>query len=511
MKNTFAVLLIIVMIASLFTACSGDNTPENSGVTSAEAVSSGISGEASGGEEESTKCHLPERDWNTTLLWATKYPEGDTSDVRYYEIWCDEDLGDSVSLTVVQRSEWLRDTYGITIEMLMNPADRVVNYVELAVESNLELDVIAAPSGDIAPQIQNGYYYDIVDINNDYNDGKGWISLDKPYWDQGTLRDLSMDHKVFMLTGDICLFDDENTWAMFFNKKMVEDYQLESPYTTVKENKWTIDRLYEYCKTVTMPVGDSLTWNPEDHNKWGLVTQSFDTNMFMIGCNQPMATKDANDLPVLRIGEQRNIDIAQKVIAMLSDKNAVGFAEHYGAWNSGVYDAERKIFANGDALFIPHDIKLLSYDCIKESDVDIGIIPLPKADELQEEYTSSSNSYWMQMIAIPITNTEKLEATLFALEAMAWYGEKYINPVYYEKVLKLQKFRDEEAEEMLDLIFKQRVYDISLNYNWAGIDNFYYTLVATNSIDAVSLYDSKKDAFQSAIDGTVSAFSEMFD
>ena len=168
-----------------------------------------------------------------------------------------------------------------------------------------------------------------------------------------------------------------------------------------------------------------------------------------------------------------------------------------------------QMFANGDALFMPHSMAMLNSQQIKESEVDIGVIPMPKADEIQEDYSSSSNVYHLQMVAVPITNTANLEATLYALEAMAWYGQQYVTPQYYEKVLKLQKFRDEDAEEMLDLIFKNRTYDMAIAYNFSDMIQFYNKLLGGRTTDIVSKFDASRAAYQEAIDNAIATFTQQ--
>lgn len=507
MKKLFAVLILIAMFAATVTACNGTEEPSDVSNVFSERADASDSDSSAPKPETENNCWLPEKNWDTTLVWASVDSKDRDTDIRNFEIWCEEDLGDTLSKTVVERSDWLQNTYGIVIDLIKGPEDGPVGYAKTAVEASLPLDVISQGAIYIAESLSSGYYYDIREINSNYNDGKGWISMSEPYWDQGVINDLSINHKVFMLTGDALLYDDEATWVMFFNKKMVEDYGFENPYTTVKNKEWTCDRLYEYAKLVTMPVGEKPLWQPDAHDKWGLVTISDDGVFFMLGFEQPMVTKDSNDLPVMRFTDERYIDITQKLISMLMDENVVGYAERFGAWNSGVYQREKGIFAAGDAMFMPQQLAVLSDPIFQDSDVDIGVIPMPMADELQEDYAASGNMYWTMMIAIPITNVKNLEATLFALEAMAWYGDKYIMPEYYEKVLKLQKFRDEDAEEMLDLIFSKKTYEMGCVYNWGNMVDFYHHLVGSKSTDVVSKYESYKDQYQAAIDDTIAAFT----
>ncbi len=509
MKKLYAMLLIIAMLAATLVACN-DSTNDDSQAQSegsASDVESKTEASAEASEPEEA-CWLPEKKWNKEIIWAAGYEEGNKTDPHYYEIWCDEELGDTVSKTVVNRSRWLEDTYGITISMLWNVEGGAPAYVEKAVNSNLPLDVISGQVCYIGPILQNELFYDLAEENKNYNEGKGWLTLDADYWDQNAVRDYSIANRVYMLTGDILLCDDEATWAMFFNKKMVEDLGVEDPYQTVREGKWTLDTLYNYCREYTKADGDELTWDKDANHTWGMICQSYDAIMFMMGCGQSIITKDSNDLPIMHISEQRHIDITQKVISIMIDEDYVGLADFYGGWETGVYGEEVGIFANGHALFMPQQMSFLNSPGIKEAGFEIGVIPMPKADDIQDDYSSSSNIYSLQMVAVPISNDDNLEATLFALEAMAWYGQRYIKPEYYEKVLKLQKFQDEDAEEMLDLIFNNRTYDMGIAYNWSDMLGFYVGLLSARSTDVMSHYESKADTYQSAIDDAIEAYTK---
>ena len=92
---------------------------------------------------------------------------------------------------------------------------------------------------------------------------------------------------------------------------------------------------------------------------------------------------------------------------------------------------------------------------------------------------------------------------------MAWYGQQYVTPQYYEKVLKLQKFRDEDAEEMLDLIFKNRTYDMAIAYNFSDMIQFYNKLLSGRTTDIVSKFDASRAAYQEAIDNAIATFTQQ--
>ena len=63
---------------------------------------------------------------------------------------------------------------------------------------------------------------------------------------------------------------------------------------------------------------------------------------------------------------------------------------------------------------------------------------MPKLDENQEEYATSCTVYWATFFSIPTSNVEKLDATCYLLEAMAYYGQEMCTYEYYDKTLKLK-------------------------------------------------------------------------
>ncbi|MEG2003224.1 MAG: hypothetical protein RR057_01330, partial [Clostridia bacterium] len=344
--------------------------------------------------------------------------------------------------------------------------------------------------------------------NKQYNDGKGWMNFDAPWWDQGVVKGLTVDNKLFFAVGDICITDDEATWAMFFNKDMITEYGLENPYKLVNEGKWTLDKMYEMAKKVTLAAGEKLEIDSNSNNKWGLLVQGYDGLMFMQGCQQKMVEKDSNDIPFLRVNEQHNIDVFQKLAEILIDEKIVGFADFYGSWDSGIYGEALKTFTNGKALFTPQAIAKVSSPEFRQSEIKYGLLPMPKYDETQTEYSSSATIYSMTVVGIPIGNANP-EATCVALEALSWYGREHVTPAFYEKVLKAQRFADTESEEMLDLIFRNRTYDIAIAYNWSNMIQFYTFCLGSKQPNLVSYYDSQESVYKSAMDEAIAAFKVM--
>lgn len=192
------------------------------------------------------------------------------------------------------------------------------------------------------------YFWNYYELDN------GYIDLNADYWDQSAIEALSIANHLYYITGEAIVSDNAATWAMYYNKDLLADNGLQNPVELVDAGTWTIDALYEMCKAVATKVstGDTMSYDPADGDVWGMVTQAYDGLAFMWGAEQSMITKDEDDLPIMRIENERNVSAWQKISAMLYDKSCVGVADLFGPW-SEMYAKESQIFTNGNAAFMP--------------------------------------------------------------------------------------------------------------------------------------------------------------
>ena len=74
-----------------------------------------------------------------------------------------------------------------------------------------------------------------------------YIDLDPAWWDQGIRRDVTINERTYIATGDISIVDNDATWVLMFNKQMAQnqDYDL---YQLVRDNKWYYETMYDMVK-----------------------------------------------------------------------------------------------------------------------------------------------------------------------------------------------------------------------------------------------------------------------
>ncbi|MBQ3002489.1 MAG: hypothetical protein IJD82_02030 [Clostridia bacterium] len=488
-------LLALCAVSTLLVACGGEeNTSEASSTPADQTVS----------EDESFR--LEKKDFGGVVIKAATLKN---YDFQACEIAPLKLTAEPVNDAAYNRMTLIEQEYGIKLEQIGfdEQTDLVDTVREMVTTGTDEYQIVCAPLHYVAQLSRDDMYYDLASTeSNDY------IDLGQPYWDQSTVEHLSFNGKTYFLNGDAIVSDDEATWAVFFNKDIAEDnhlaeaYDAADMYELVTKGKWTIDVMYEMAKKVTTDLGDSgMTWDVNTQDIWGISAQLYDAYAFTVAAGETM-TRLEDGLPIITAGDESNINAYDKVHNIFADTAYCALAETNGAASATKYDDIVQIFANGNALFTPEKIGTVSNIVMKEADIRYGILPMPKLNEAQDSYYSTITVWWCSALAIPVSNIEKFDATCYALEALAYYGQEALTPEYYDRTLKYKRFPDdEEAAEMLDIIFRNRLYDIGIVLNF-GTDwrdemlYFYPEILRSGTNTHISSLDSFRDSWQNAID-----------
>ncbi len=175
--------------------------------------------------------------------------------------------------------------------------------------------------------------------------------------------------------------------------------------------------------------------------------------------------KLVNGEPELSFYSEKTTDLWAKLMNFISSDCA--YSRNDYANNGGDATAlSTSMIENDQSLYtwavISDAIKLRS------SDADFGILPLPKYDEKQENYISSPHAFGHTMLTVPVT-TANDEETGFILEAFCAKSAELVTPAFYDITLKGKLVRDDESVEMLDIIFNNKLYDISLFFMCGGL------------------------------------------
>ena len=327
------------------------------------------------------------------------------------------------------------------------------------------------------------------------------IDMTKPYWDQRCIADLSIAHKTYFLTGDISSIDKKATWILMFNKNLITSFHLDSPYDLVNEGTWTVDKFREMSADVSSDLNGDGQWTKED--QYGLATTPDTVHGLFYSCGGQYIRKDENDLPIFDMDIDLCTTIMETAGLILSNPQNTLLSTNIKNTTNNILDL-RDCFIEGRSLF--YGEVMFHVAGLREMADDFGIIPMPKLNEEQAVYITYTNPAG-PMLVVPVTTADP-NCTGKVLESLASESHYTLTPAYYDIALKGKYARDEDSAAMLDIIFANRVYDLTQAYGWGSMPTSFRDLAVKGSTDLASLVASKQSSFDNSIAKFVGAFIE---
>lgn len=433
-----------------------------------------------------------ERDYGGRDFRFLLYHNGEELSWSAFDVVAEEANGEGINDAIYNRNLSIGERFNVNVvgDKDAGAAGKLTSMVK-AGDSTYDASFLQTSSAGAAAQ--NGDYLDMAALPD--------IDSTKPYWDQSCIHDLSIGGKVYFMTGDISTIDKKATWILMFNKNLVSSFGLDSPYTLVNEGKWTIDKFRELSADVSTDLnGDGVM---DQADQYGLSTTPDTVYGLFYSCGGRFIEKDGDDLPVFSVDVDKCSSILEKTGSIMADRNATLLSSLIKGETNPIVTIQN-CFIEGRSLF--YGEVMFHVNRLREMADDFGIIPMPKYDEAQEHYITYTNPAGL-MLVVPKT-TADVGCTGAVLEAMASLSHTTLTPAYYDNALKGKFARDNDSGAMLDLIFENRVYDLTQIYGWGSMPSSYNALALKGSSDLASLIAQKQSAIDTSIEKFVSAFTE---
>nr|MBQ4317860.1 extracellular solute-binding protein [Clostridia bacterium] len=332
-------------------------------------------------------------------------------------------------------------------------------------------DVIMPGMANINTLGTEGLLMDLYTIDN--------IDTTKPWWSQQVTKHLSIAGKLYFTLGDLSLIDNDGIGAIGFNKKLVEDYNLDSPYQYVFDGTWTMDKLFKMANAVVKDLNGDGTMDAND--QYGFVNDGQNLMYHVIGGGVNLTDKDENDLPVCKLNNERTIQIIDSFINFISGGDAFAQTSLFGG-----HEPCNTNFMNDQMLF--RMTTMYRFTQMRNMETDFGFVTTPKFDESQDSY-HHGYSYASPGTAIPVTVKDP-EAVGAAVEALSYYGRELMLPAYYDVTLQGKVARDDESAAVLDILFDTAMLDLGTLYNFGGIRDIWVGMVNNKSNTFVSSFEA---------------------
>ena len=411
-----------------------------------------------------------------------------------FDIGASEETGEPINDAVYKRNRFVEDKLKVNIVEVPSGAWNMEATVKKSVASGDDsFDAIATSMDAQANLAVGGNLINLKQVQ--------YLDLSKKWWDQKANVDLTVGNRLFFTVGDLFIMDNDATWLVIFNKELIKNLALESPYDIVRSNKWTHDKLLSMGKGVSKDLNGDGIMDREDF--YGMVDQGESMTAYYLASGEKYIKKDAEDLPFTAMDNERSLAVIEKIYELMYD-NTVSF-NYWDLKDNEAFKVTQKMFENNQAVFKITALQLVIR--MRNMETNFGIIPMPKFEETQKEYAHYVHPI-ASALSVPVTN-RNFERTGIILEALAAESYYTVRPAYYEISINGKFLRDEESIEMLDIILETRVFDLAKCFGWGGLSMVLEDMYRPKKRDFVSTYEKKKNSYEKAITKTIESFADV--
>ena len=422
----------------------------------------------------------------TVLAWdGQSYEEFDT----------DSQNGETINDALYNRNAMVEERLGVSLEFIKTKGGSsdvdayVIQVTNDVMAGSGEFDMLAAYSRTIAMCAHSGLTEDLMKTP--------YIDLDKPWWPESLQSQSIINDKLYYCSGDLTMSLFHNLPVIYFNKTLAEQYSLTDDmlYKLVLDGKWTLAKMME------LSVGSYKDLNGDgirgDEDQYGYMGQTTQVQPLFWGCGMTAIDVKDGQMSVSEnfTGEKMH-NLLGTILSWLYES---GDARYSSKGNAS--------FSDGRLLFFQN---VASYTMTKFNEVpglEFGILPCPKADETQENYSSIMGNT-VTLYALP-DNVDNPEMCGAVLECMSSEGYRKLSPAIYETSMKVKYAPDATTAMMYDLIRGSAFFDNGRIFSSVLGDLFTGTInnqLKNNSPDWMSAVA----AIESQLNSKVSDINDVF-
>ena len=456
---------IALLLALSSVACGSENedvSTENTG------------NETSAAETESDPRDIPD-ELPETDLDGYKFRILGFGEETLLPIFVEEQNGSLVNDAVYKKIRTVEDRFNCEITSLFSGAEDDMKSMVMSDEDSF--DMASGHDIHIANLTLEGLFMNVREIP--------YIDLDKPWWPKYTVESLTFDDQMYMFSNHMSYKNISDTRVMYFNKKLLEDNQIDAPYQLVYDNEWTLDKLNSITATGYVDLNGSTTIDAED--QFGIVNPPDFYCIF-----EPYHIEVYQDDGKGTLTYNFNLEKCQTIVDKLH-KLLLGDGGFIGKDRPETY----KIFTDGDSMFVYAALNV-AVSNFSQTNVSYGILPLPKLEQNNDPYYAGTTD---RPCVVPITAAQHIDKTGLILEALSAEGYKQVYPAYFEQALKARYADQNDDAKMLDIINENVILSFSFVYgNYKSPNNMMLETLFKKGKEStdVASYAASIEAFHKA-------------
>ena len=439
-------LFAAVMLTGAFAACGG-----GSGSAPAATTAPPGEGEAPAGESSETTS-LYKLDAIDVKDYGGRVFRVLTSD--NYPVETPEQTGDIVDDAQYKRNLLIEEKYDIKISDSYIPmasySELTSTFKKTVMAASDDFDVCRLIMRDAFSLALGGYVMPVVSLP--------YADLESPWYVKFVNDALRISGNYYVVYTDECMGTFTGATGVFFNKFVITELGLDSPYDEVRAGSWTTDSYYEKGVAAIKDVNGDGVYTPDGGDRFADVGE-YDGYIppLWIGADMMMVKKDEDDVPYFAaLGNEKFYTFIEKLYSYFDMDGYYWDSFLKGRFDENERAVGRGYFTGGQALYYIGGFGLAS--SFRAMENDFGLVPLPKYDEQQKDYYSRIADGWLLNVPAHCQDAEFVSAIL---EELAIGTKNYIIPAYYEDALKNKFIRDDDTLEMLDIIQTNKMLDLA--------------------------------------------------
>ncbi|MBQ7319926.1 MAG: hypothetical protein IJW97_07120 [Clostridia bacterium] len=484
-----AMLMVLGSVALVSCADDQDKDEDKDPVTDPEDDTSGD--DATDPEDERLPLDLPDANYNGAEVHFLEWSAGGQVDVGYNWIpWEDiaiEDYdGDILNTAIYERNSYVEETYGVTITKEYKSVDQDYG---TALRNNAKTDddeyqAMTMRTLSITSFILEELMANMYEMDN--------IHSDMPWWNQDSVASFTLGSTLYFAAPELLLRDKGAAAALYYNSQIAIDHGIDDLYDLAKAGEWTWEHMIEYCEQVSASLdADELMNSMED--RWGLIGSDSDVFRIFSATGFKFAHIDEDGLIAYDFGDEESILKMQEVFENFIYAD---FFAHNELLPSGKFSTLEQ-FMNDRGLFAIGGVR--SVNQLRSMETDYGVLPIPKYDEDQEDYASLVWVHDDSALGI-LAAAKNPDMVALVVEAMSYYSWYNVYPKFYDTVILGKSTRDQQSKEMLEIVFRTRLYDPGQYWDsgtgCSGIQTTYLRLPKTGESNIASIWESYKSAVE---------------
>lgn len=390
--------------------------------------------------------------------------------------------GGRIDEAVYERNAAVEDRLNVVLTILPGDSDPTVymrtlyNTIFMAQDNYCE--IIAGVQYEAAVYLNKGLFQNIGNAR--------YLDFSQPWWNGEYMNEIGIGSDyIYLAAGDISLTMTAWSSCVFVNTELYTNLYPDKGtlgiYQMVEDNQWTYETLMQMCKEVYVDrdnvegvsYGDILGFS---------VNKGTPMDHFSLTANLNFSDRDEDGYPIICINNEQTLNFESALKTLLKETDGVLLYDYH---NTAEYTASKSFF-DGESLFAV-DMLGSAISTFLEMEDDYAIIPMPKLNEDQDKYYSSTHDN-ISLYGVPVmVEEERLDMVSAVMEAMCAETFRSVSPEYYEIALKTRYIRDGENAElackMIDLIHNNVRTDFVYinNYSLSRLGTIFRTVMENNS------------------------------